>query len=297
VDEARYGGTRTATRVGIAAAALAAVVLAAAPGAAIAKKAKVVTETATAGSAGLPEFGVVTATATCAKKQKLVGGGFDGDANADGGLVPLESRAEGKRAWVVRALKGGEGEPSLDVYAYCRKGAPKLKQRSASVLVPGVDGGPGPETAASATCPKKAKALAGGFALTAQREAGGELIPTLALSSVRSAKRTWTASAQVPDGEQSQQLTVYAYCAKKKRSEVSASGQIATPNPDTSTLGSVLSPACEKGTSLAGGFDVDPFGERSLLVTVGSFRSGDQWVTRALQGIATGTVVTRAYCG
>jgi hypothetical protein len=268
------------------------VAAAAAQPAAAKKPGKVVTVTGTASSVGVDQFGTVTATAKCPTKRRLVGGGFAADADRKGGVVPIESHANGKRGWIASGLKSGEGDPSFETHAYCRKGAPKLKQRSATVVVPGTAGEPGPETAATATCPRKRKAVAGGFAVPPGANASGEIRPGVVTSSLRSAKREWSASAQLVDVAGSTQLTTYVYCSKKKRREASGSGELLNGQ-----LGDVPSPQCSKGTSLAGGFRATPLSDQSFLIAFASLRVGEQWVTRGIQGEDGGTVTTYAYCG
>jgi hypothetical protein len=107
------------------------------------------------------------------------------------------------------------------------------------------------------------------------------------MSSTRSAKRTWTVSGQVAPGGRDATLTGYAYCSRKERTETSASEEILIRQ-----LGSVESPACPKGTSLSGGFRAPPLSGQSFVVTFASYRAGDQWVTRAIQGGSAGSVTT-----
>jgi len=247
------------------------------------------TATGSVDTVGASDFGVVSTRATCPRKTKLVGGGFATDADSDGGIIPIESRAIGKRVWLVAGVESGEGERTLDAYAYCRKGGPGLKQRSATVAVPSADDDVGPETAATPTCPKKTKAVAGGFA---QPPPSGQVPPAVTMSSTRSAKRTWTVSGQIAPGGRDATLTGYAYCSRKERTETSASEEILIRQ-----LGSVESPACPTGTSLSGGFRAPPLSGQSFVVTFASYRAGDKWVTRAIQGGNAGSVTTLAYCG
>jgi hypothetical protein len=263
-----------------------------APTAAAKKQGKVVTVTDTASSVGVAQGDQVTATAECPRKRKLVGGGFAAQATADGGLFPVESRASGKRGWTASGLKFGAGDPSFDAYAYCRKGAPKLKQSSTTVIVPGTAGEPGPDTSATASCAKRRKAVAGGFALPPGRAASGEPRPGVVTSSSRSAKRDWTVSGQVVDVAGATQLTAYVYCSRKKRRETTAAGQV-----DNGQIREIPAPACSKGTSLAGGFQAPLLSGDNFLVPFASLRVGERWVTRAVQGEDAGTVSTYAYCG
>lgn len=275
----------------IAVAILGLAVLAAQPAAAK-KPAKVVTVTGTASSVGVEQFGRVTATAQCPKQKKLVGGGFAAEADAEGGLFPTESRANGKREWLAAGLKSGEGDPTFEAYAYCRKGAPKLKQRSVTVTVPGNEQEPSPPTAATATCQKRKKAVAGGFSVPPGANSEGETRPGIVTSSARAAKREWTVSTQLVDVAGATQLTAYVYCARKKRRETSASTPILEGEVDL-----IESPLCSKGTSLAGGFQATPLSGQSFLIPFASLRVGEQWVTRGIQGENGGTLTTLAYCG
>jgi hypothetical protein len=279
--------TRSGTLIGLAVLGLA---LAATPAAAK-KQGKVVTVTETASSVGVEQFTPVTATATCPKKRKLVGGGFAAGADREGGLFPVESHASGKRGWVATGLLSGEGDPSFSVHAYCRKGAPKLKQSSATVVLPAGAEEVGPDTPATASCSKPRKAVAGGFEIPPGTNAGGEARPGIVTSSSRSAKRDWSVSAQLIDAVGSTQLTAYVYCSKKKRGETSAAGQI-----NVDETGEVAAPPCSKGTALAGGFQTPPLSGQSFLVPFASLRVGEQWATRAIQGEDGGTLTTYAYC-
>lgn len=163
-----------------------------------------------------------------------------------------------------------------------------------TVTVPGeATQGPGPETTATATCPKRRNAVAGGFRATFTP--GGEQPPPIPVSSVRSAKREWSASAQIPDGDLAQPFTAYAYCSKKKiKDESSGSSQ---PVVGESATGDALTPGCEKGTLVSGGFRSTPISEASLMFVFTSHRDGDRWAASAIQGLeGPGTLTSFGYC-
>ena len=110
--------------------------------------------------------------------------------------------------------------------------------------------------AATATCSgKKKKAVAGGYQAEYPTTPGDDEVPIVTQTSIRSGNGAWSVAGQIPDGDQTRQLTAYAYCAKKKRTEVMAGGTGAGDG----TVAQILSPECEKGSPLSGGFRVGPF--------------------------------------
>jgi len=281
---------RPTPRLAIAISAVALLTMALQPALAPAKKGNVKTVTA---SVPVPLLAEGSVTATCPKNKPLVGGGFAGTFAEPAGVIPIGSQREGKRGWKATGVNGGLAGATVTAEAYCRKEAPKLKEVSSTVTVEGS----GPEATATATCPGKKKAAAGGFLGTFP--GGDDSIPTLPVSSVRSGKNAWSASAQIPDGDVDAPLNAFVYCSKKKRKETATTQSLT----GEATVADVRSPDCSKGTALAGGFINSPpasgsGGIDSLIVPLSSQRDGDAFVTRAVQvGEGTGQTTTVSYCG
>lgn len=157
------------------------------------------------------------AKATCPVGRVPVGGGFGAPGFATGlvRVITLTSRRQG-RAWRVEAIaegdetaRGGIASGALVAYAYCMKDAPKVTIRKKSVTVDQS----GLKTAV-ATCPKRRRAVSGGFdgniQLAGEPRAGGTIVS-------RRAKRgrAWKIRAVAVGDQPSTKATAFAYCVKR----------------------------------------------------------------------------------
>jgi hypothetical protein len=173
-----------------------------------------------------------SATAKCKKGTRAVSGGFDdptfnAEAPASGSYgQTFTSQRTSKREWTSVVSNGLAEATDAFTYAYCSDELPRLKAVSATTTIPESE-----VDSVTARCPRGGEAVSGGFAAEQLNPFDG----VYPLASHRAGKRKWVASGySSPISEPEADLTVYAYCAKKKlglktRSE-SASREDASEN-------------------------------------------------------------------
>ena len=230
---------------------------------------------------------ILSATATCPKRTRAVGGGFAIPPPFSGfGAVVFESQKVGQRQWRASAQMS-QAPPftpkTITVEAYCRRGAPKTT--TVVSTVPTEDGGPlhmsGPAT--SAPCPSNRRLTGGGFSTPPPLGIFG------AANVVRRSEPTgnsWT--TEVESDNHASSLSSYAYCAKLKGSQPlqAVAATIPGVNPAPPPSVSVTATCAGKRTMAAGGFG------QSYMLEVGggaflvleSRRAGRSWVAVADQG-------------
>jgi hypothetical protein len=248
----------------------------------------------------LPPHQLLTVTTTCPSGMRVVGGGFAGDPGGIEPTVVTESRRSGSRSWIVSGLRASPlatTTGSLTAFAQCRRGAPKVKEISASTTLPAATGpGDQPRATVRATCPGKLRAIAGGFSSEADAKQGLAVLPQ---ESQRVAKgRAWSFSA-TENNPAPRQLNAYAYCAqprvKTTRGAVSLSGDLTTKSADTQPCGVGLLP-------VAGGFLTSPAtlaGGGDTVFALASMPRSHSWRATGLHSGATSTgkLQSFAYCG
>jgi hypothetical protein len=258
----------------------------------------------------------LTVTAHCPSALIAVGGGFlsppvlDAGSPTDIALV-YESRRAGDGAWQVSAVREDEGSagPDLPLTAIvdCRstklrgnKHGKKKKLRiieaSAPAVAPGQDGA---QASAVATCPRKTKALGGGFSSSPTPSAlsPGSAFPYF-WSNHRTSPTTWGASISNV-GSAARTVTSYVYCAAGlKVAEKTAGVPLPASGPNVATA-TATSPSCPKGKALlGGGFNNTPatVGGAIALLT-GSNPVNGSWQLGTLNLFnSPGTISTYAYC-
>jgi hypothetical protein len=287
-------------RATIALTALVAIAMTAAPGAAEAKKkprhhklGPVVTSQATT-SANPANPG--QATATCPGKTRAVSGGFsETPANTELMGLVYESQMIGSNAWRVSVLAFDPGPPSgsisLTAFVYCRRNAPKTKVISAPVTTPpALQVGP----SATASCPGKRKAVAGGFATD------GAPIRTIVVESLLSPPAGWRSNV-LSAGGGAGTLTGYVYCAKRKKPLAAP----AATSPQTLDLNQARSAtalcATSKQSAVSGGFSQSPLnvnGDGNYFSIYESQRVGNGWRVSGFfgSGNTPATVTATVYC-
>jgi hypothetical protein len=250
-----------------------------------AQKRGIVTRTTFGTVAG--DRAILTATATCPKRTRAVGGGFAVPRPESGySALVFESQKVGQRQWRASAQMS-QASPftpkTITVDAYCRRGAPATTTVASTVPTP--DGSPlhlnGPAT--SAPCPSNRRLTAGGFSTPPPLGDFG------AANAVRRSEPTgnsWTTEVESDNHESG--VSSYAYCAKLKRSQphraVAATATGANPAPSSSTT--VTATCAGKRTMVDGGF------AQTYLLQIGggtfqvleSRRVGKSWVAVADQG-------------
>ena len=248
------------------------------------QKRGIVTRTAFGTVAG--DNAILSATATCPKRSRSVGGGFAVPAPRSGSsALVFESQKVGQRSWRASAqtFQAAPFDPiTIAVEVYCRRGAPKTG--TVTSTVPTVDASPfhmnGPAT--SAPCPSNRRLTGGGFSTPPPRTPAG------AANVVRRSEPTgnsWTSEVESDNAPSS--LTSYAYCARRKASPpmtaVAATASGTNPPPAST---SVTATCTKKRTMADGGFRQ----AYNLLAGGGTFqvyesrRAGRSWTAVADQG-------------
>lgn len=299
-DRGRLSIVRRSPLLGMATLSVCAAALIVAPGAMGAKRGpgKVITKTATVTVA---PGASASATARCPRGTNVLGGGFTslpfgiGAGSQPLGPVPFESHRTGKRSWTASAalFPMATQSGSLTAYAYCRRGAARLAQRTATAQTPAsMLGVPG---TATAICPARKKAVAGGLLTTIQIAMNTGAIP---ISSLRSSARNWTIGATGVGPPQ--RVTAYAYCAQKGRGRRSASTSI-----PGNTVRSLDTPKCKRPKkSLSGGFAVNkpifgPIITANITEIFESRRIGRRWRNTGVHAgtNTSGSLTGYGYCG
>jgi len=249
-----------------------------------APKRGILTRTALGTVAG--DRAILTATASCPKRTRAIGGGF-AVPPPESGYSPLvfESQKIGQRQWRASAQMG-QASPftpkTITVEAYCRRGAPATTTVTSTVptheAVPLHANGP----ATSASCPSNRRLTGGGFSTPPPLSDFG------AANGVRRSEPTgnsWTTEVESDNAPSS--VSSYAYCAKLRGtpSLTAVAATVPGVNPAPSST-SVTATCVGKRTMVAGGFGqtyVLSVGGGTFLV-VESRRVGKSWLAVSDQG-------------
>ena len=249
-----------------------------------APKRGILTRTAAGTVAG--DRAILSATATCPKRTRAVGGGFAFPPPASGySPIVFESQKVGQRQWRASAQMS-QASPftlkTITVEVYCRRGAPATSTVSSTVPTEDLsslhENGP----AISAACPSNRRLTGGGFSTPPPLSDFG------AANVVRRSEPTgnsWTTEVESDNAASS--VSSFAYCAKPRKSPsltaVGATVPGVNPAPERTEVASTCS---GKRTMAAGGF-----GQVYLLQAGGgtflvfeSHRIGKSWLTVADQG-------------
>lgn len=253
----------------------------------------VVEATATAQASG--DGSTATATATCPHGTRAAGGGFSAPSSSEAIALVYESVKVGQHSWRASAQlldPGNQSTLSVTTYVYCRKHFPVTRSTATTVPTDGqVQIGP----TASASCPRREIAMAGGFRMPAPLVS--PTVTDLFFDSIRSGTSTWDSRVVTgPAGPSA--ITSEAYCARHATAPVEADGSSA-PNAQDSAS-STATAACPTGLSpAAGGFAQPDSAAVSFFFVYESRRIGDSWQVSGLHsggdpGVALDSA---AYCG
>ncbi|MGH2922515.1 MAG: hypothetical protein ACRDKH_00595 [Solirubrobacterales bacterium] len=273
-----------------------------APGAAAAKREPVDVSTRSV-TATAPVEGVLTATATCPRKRKAIGGGWSTPPQAGSVFVPTESARLGDRRWRVGGYATTAGGPKvLTVEVYCARLSGRVKTSLASGSLGGTVLS---DSSFAPTCPKRSRLMSGGFSFI-----GPDPITVLVYENAllpKIAPNAWSVSMLRGADSTSGGIRAFAYCLKRSRSGNSgprkprvldATGQIPAPSLQS---GSAMTPACPgRRRAISAGFSTPtPSGTQGGGLFRESRLVGDAAIASALQATdMTGTPLT-AYvnCG
>jgi hypothetical protein len=266
----------------------------------------------------------LTVTASCPPGLIAVGGGFLSPAILDAGSptdinLIYESRRAGDGAWQASSVREDEGSTGPDlpltVNVDCRsaklavkkpagkasaakKGKKNLRivEASASAVAAPIDEA---QASATATCPRKMKALGGGFSSSPTPSA---ISPNSAFpytwSNHRTTPATWLAAISNV-GKVARTVTSYAYCAAGLKISEKSTGASLPPSGSTVISATVTSPRCPGGKSLlGGGFDNSPATKSSALALPTAFDPvNGGWHLETLNfNQAPGTIRSIGYC-
>jgi hypothetical protein len=258
--------------------------------------------TASATTSGAGNMANLTATATCPKGTRALGGGFLGTppgVAADG--IVYESQKVGQNAWRASSVITDPGpvyeSVVLDVFVQCRKGAPATQTATKVSTTSAVASVGQP---AVATCPRpKQRALAGGFLSSPPGDPAGFLPTNVVVNSAASGPNAW--QSQLFTVTKAADLTGFAYCAKQKKAPVFTSAQ----SPALASNGSFAkadATCAGKLSPLAGGFTQPGAvisGTGSLFLVYESEPVRNKWRVSGIH-LSTETpasLVSSAYCG
>jgi hypothetical protein len=247
----------------------------------------------------LPPHQLLTATATCPGGTRAVGGGFSGSPGGIEPTVVTESRRSGTKSWIASGLRASPlttTTGSITATVRCRRGAPKISEVAASASLPAATGpGDHPRATVTVTCPRRLRALSGGFTSEADPKQALAVLPQQSQRVSKGRGWSFTASHNNPA---SRQLIAYAYCArprvKTRSGSVSMSGDLTTKSADTRPCGAGLSP-------ISGGFLTSPAtlaGGGDIVFVLASLPQGGGWRATGLHSGAksTGKLQSFAYC-
>ena len=192
---------------------VAAAVLLALPGSALAKKkhkkpaklGPVVTATATGSTI---TSGDSTVTATCPSGKQAVGGGFSVPIDPTNVLFVTSSYRSAPNAWTIVALHS-KGSGAATAFAYCRNASKSITDVSANGTVPS---GEGMAADASAACPAGTQLVSGGFQFTHGASLGEYALPTSSLA-INTSPHWMVQGVNNTTGAHA--FTVHAYCMAK----------------------------------------------------------------------------------
>ena len=147
----------------------------------------------------------------------------------------------------------------------------------------------------TATCPRKTRAVGGGFSGT---PANNAILPVV-YESQKVGQRAWRAPSQIADtsGPGSVTLTVFVEC--RRNAPVTTAVATTIPTADTSQVGPSATASCPKGKLQAGGFAMDPplNGSTIKALLLSSTVSGPlSWESSVISDHSS-TLTSFAYCG
>jgi hypothetical protein len=252
--------------------------------------------TRTASVSGVGTETILTATATCPKRTRALGGGF-AVVPPPAGVLPLlqESQLVGRTAWrasvQLNDIAGGSAPTTLTTSVNCRRKAPKMLVVSTVVPVPDPGSNPVLGPSATAVCPTGRMLMAGGF-LTG---------PALVMGDVRSLVidskpdgNAWT-SRVISNGQNT--LNTFAYCARKRikgiKQVTPRRRTAAVPGVSSSDPRLLVAARCPLGRKpIAGGFSQTASLAMGggYFIPFGSTRSARTWSVNAIQASPSTTI-------
>ncbi len=196
---------------------------------------------------------------------------------------------------LVLAMAGIPAVSATTAGAKKKKKKPGVVTRSASATVTG----PGAIAAATAVCPKKTKALSGGFLLSPPGPGTGNI--GLVYESQKVGQNSWRVSAQNLDTGAPESLTLTAFVYCRKGAPSTSTVTVSNAKPATLQLGPAATPTCAgKLNAMSGGLLSGPpvVGSGAKEITIESARTtAKTWQSNWLSGtIATDTLAGYAYC-
>ena len=271
------------------------------------KAARVVTRSSTQNS--FIQGQVLSATASCPKGRIAASGGFSappaGTPIADVHVI-FESKRVGPSKWSVSAARindGGGSDPlPLTASVQCRsaKGKAKAgKKRSLAMTEVSSTSAAVPAStpiSATATCPGKRKAIAGGFSSSPAPVLNSSF--GLFWQSARSGPKAWV-SSMTNAGAIPRTVTSYAYCANAPApGETIGQAGLAGEGADGAAFATALSASCGKRSLIGGGFNNSPAAVGSTVDFVQeSAPSGSRWRSSAINLSAVpGSISALGYC-
>jgi hypothetical protein len=260
-------------------------------------------KTRSATSVGSGNQAPVSATATCPKGTRAVGGGFSFlplfTNGQDGAPILGESRKVGQRQWLATAFISDPGAPggSVTVIAYvnCREGAPKTREVATAQSFPSATA---QGLATTAACPGNRKATAGGFAFSNVVTPNASFYGDVT-DSFRVGESAWTSLIETNAGGPSFTISTFAYCAKGR-----APAEVSGESPPTGIAAPI---AAQTGTCSkrkrpgAGGFQqtLSPLAPPPSVHTTyvhESLRIGKSWRSSGFHVGASSTLTALGYC-
>ena len=236
----------------------------------------VVTRTATSAPLS-PANPIASATATCPKGKRAVGGGFTGSFTMAGGIAVFASLRAGETSWTSTAMDLNGPPVPVTTHVYCRRVQKAILDVKAPAQTP-----PGSTAAATATssCPGgRFRLIGGGFESDATYP-NQFAIPYASMAIGRS----WTYSAANNTASQNI-LTSHAYCAKGVTKTALVEG-VTTQAAPFGGLVTASSTFCRKKRRLsAGGFAITPPSNTGPIMLLTDHRiNGVSWLTTAFNG-------------
>jgi hypothetical protein len=238
---------------------------------------------------------IASATATCPRGSRAIGGGFRAPSSIAVIGVPFESVKVGQRSWRASMQLLDIGSPStlaLTVQVNCRAKAPST--RTASATVP-TDGSSKVGPTATAACPGNRRVVAGGF--TMPPPLINLMATSLVFDSHRAGARAWTTRVATGAAAPST-ITTEAYCTTRRESFDERSS-VSAPNAEEFGLSSALASCNQPPVPFAGGFSQPASDIDSFLVISESISAAGGWQA---SGIHSGTdpavtLSAHVYCG
>ena len=236
----------------------------------------------------------------CPKGTRAAGGGFATSepvirqVNSSASLV-FESRRIRGRQWRASALQVIGGPMTLTSYVYCQARLGRVRARSQPINLAGAGSTIG---AATARCPRRSRAISGGFGTSTPVAPISGAIP---FESTRQGRRAWRVTA-ILGTDIAATLTSYVYCSRRRSiGPVFPASDVAVGQ---GAVADVLAGPCPRWRSpIAGGFVTSTpslLGQAEIMVVFESRRIKRHWRVRGFEGgeqsTSSNSLIGAAYC-